>query len=365
LDGSLIDFENFLGGLSSAEQFFSANYSEAKSRWLEAARKAGAEIKSVPLGGNSKYSIDYAKVGSPNAQNIFLHISGTHGIEGFLGSAIQLAILTYLQKLPDNLCVIFVHCLNPWGMDNLRRVTEENIDLNRNFQPDDFTWNELNVVYRKINNFLNPKRKPTRLDPFLANAVIQIIRHGYVNLKQGIAGGQYGLPEGIYFGGHHTSRNIRVLRDILSEEIKSDRRVFGLEIHSGLGPYGYDTLFSSLDDSDWDEKRLEETLNHPLSSDDPKSSVGFKTKGDISSGIRDLLGKERTGWILQEFGTFSNIRGLKVLRNENMHHFYGDGSLSHWSKKDLMEFFNPASVRWRRYVIGRGLRVFDGTLRAF
>lgn len=365
MEGSLIDFEGFLGGLSSAEKFFSADYAEAKARWFEAAKKVGAEINSIPLGGSSKYSIDYAKIGNASSQNVFLHIAGTHGIEGFLGAAIQLAILSYLKNVPDNLSIIFIHCLNPWGMDNLRRVTEENIDLNRNFHSEDFSWKGSNAVYKKINNFLNPKRKPSRLEPFLLNTLFQIVINGYANLKQGIAGGQYEFPEGIYFGGQHTSRNIRVLKEILSKELVSAQRVFGLEIHSGLGPSGYDTLFSSLDDSWVEQKAFESALNHPLSSDDPKLSVGFRTTGDLSSGVRSLLGRERTAWILQEFGTFSNIRGLKVLRDENMHHFYGDGSLSHWSKKRLMEFFNPSSARWRRYVIGRGLRVFDSTLRVF
>ena len=359
-----IDFERFLGGLTTAENFFSESYDEARTRWLEAAEKIGAEVSSLRIGDNSGHFIDYARLGSSTASKVILHIAGTHGVEGYLGAAIQLAILSYGKTLPADTSILFIFCLNPWGMKNYRRTDEDNVDLNRNFRVDGFKSLETIDTYSKIDSFLNPQRVPRRFELFHLNLFIQILKYGFNNLKQAIAGGQYTFPKGIYYGGKKTSPNISALNEILKREITSEQSVLGLEVHSGLGPYAYDTLFGYFNNSGFSQKAIEQSLKRDLSTDDPVSSVGFRTSGDVSSGVRNLLGNERTGWILQEFGTYSTIRGLQVLRNENMQYFFGDRSFDHRSKKDFFEFFNPQAERWRRYVIGKGLSIIDLLVRA-
>ena len=71
---------------------------------------------------------------------VLIHICGTHGVEGFVGSAIQSFLLdnsTIIKKddhYDDTLpTLVFVHALNPFGFAHLRRVNENNVDLNRNF----------------------------------------------------------------------------------------------------------------------------------------------------------------------------------------------------------------------------------------
>jgi hypothetical protein len=61
-------------------------------------------------------------------------ISGTHGVEGFAGSACQLAAvrLGLFGELPSDLAVLMIHSINPYGFAFCRRVTESNVDLNRN-----------------------------------------------------------------------------------------------------------------------------------------------------------------------------------------------------------------------------------------
>lgn len=362
MSDTFIDFEQYLAGLSSSEGFFSKGYDEARTRWVEAVKKVGAEVSSLRLGDSSGHFLDYARIGSPNASKVILHIAGTHGIEGYLGAAVQLAALEFTNKIPDDISVIFIFCLNPWGMRNLRRTNENNIDLNRNFRVDGFKSANGSNLYARIDAFINPKRKPFYFEPFLPQVIWQIIRHGYANLKQGIAGGQYSFPTGIYYGGEQVSPNVRALTEILKKEIRANQKVFGIEVHSGLGPFCYDTLFGHMQGSWIQSDRLAAKISHEISGEDPKESVGFRSEGDIADGVRSLLGSDRTAWILQEFGTYSNIRGLKALRDENMHHFYGTRSLDHWSKRELMEFFNPRSSRWRRYVIGRGLRLLDAVV---
>ena len=39
--------------------------------------------------------------------------------------------------LPDDVAVLMIHLINPWGTAWMRRVNEDNIDLNRNYP---FEW---------------------------------------------------------------------------------------------------------------------------------------------------------------------------------------------------------------------------------
>ena len=68
-------------------------------------------------------------------------VSGTHGVEGFCGSGAQIDWLRRGEaaSLPVDVAALMVHAVNPYGFAWLRRVTEENIDLNRNWI--DFTSN--------------------------------------------------------------------------------------------------------------------------------------------------------------------------------------------------------------------------------
>jgi len=61
-------------------------------------------------------------------------MSGIHGIEGFAGSAVQLALLDKWNRgeLDGKPTIVLVHVMNPFGMANWRRWNENSVDLNRN-----------------------------------------------------------------------------------------------------------------------------------------------------------------------------------------------------------------------------------------
>ena len=80
-----------------------------------------------------KFTIDVAVLGSDAAPAIVVS-SGLHGVEGFLGSAIQLAMLEELKAdTAKNIRWVFIHAINPFGFAQIRRFNEDNVDLNRNF----------------------------------------------------------------------------------------------------------------------------------------------------------------------------------------------------------------------------------------
>ena len=78
-------------------EYFSAEYGEAREKFLSAAREAGAVLESHTNGeegprGQPLFT-DVAILGLSNASNVLLIVSGTHGVEGSCGSGLQTGLL--------------------------------------------------------------------------------------------------------------------------------------------------------------------------------------------------------------------------------------------------------------------------------
>ena len=118
---------------------FSPSYEVARHRFRDAATEAGATMEQhqVDVGEpGAGLTIDIATVGSRTPSWAVVVSSGVHGVEGFFGSAIQLAWLsrqTAGVPPPGDGAVVLVHAVNPSGFSTLRRTNEANVDLNRNF----------------------------------------------------------------------------------------------------------------------------------------------------------------------------------------------------------------------------------------
>ena len=86
-----------------------------------------------PVGG--ELATDIAWLREKDAPAVLVLISGTHGVKGFCGSGAQ---VDWLRRggpasTPKGVAVMLVHAVNPYGFAWLRRVTHENVDLNRNW----------------------------------------------------------------------------------------------------------------------------------------------------------------------------------------------------------------------------------------
>lgn len=115
------------------------DYHVQRASFMAAAESKGAETTSYPHPlpcplGEALYT-DVARIGPASASRLMLVVSGTHGVEGYYGSDCQIAWLETLDEkaLPADTALLLIHLLNPWGTAHLRRVNEDNIDLNRNF----------------------------------------------------------------------------------------------------------------------------------------------------------------------------------------------------------------------------------------
>ena len=68
-------------------------YADSRERFLDSARRAGADVVTFdhPMRGmdGEELAIDVATAGPADADAVLLIVSGTHGVEGFTGSALQ------------------------------------------------------------------------------------------------------------------------------------------------------------------------------------------------------------------------------------------------------------------------------------
>ena len=119
---------------------FSPDYATARARFRAAAEAKGWVLQALPIAAEGprgiELTIDVARLGPENPRRVVVVSSGTHGVEGYFGSAVQLALLEGAWAdvdLPDDTGLLLVHAVNPYGFAWNRRVNEDNVDLNRNF----------------------------------------------------------------------------------------------------------------------------------------------------------------------------------------------------------------------------------------
>jgi hypothetical protein len=336
--------------------YFSEDYLTARRRFLEAADAVQASIHTLPLASpaldSQQLSIDIAWLGSSDPSRALIHSSGLHGVEGFAGSAIQLALLEHRPSIPPDGAILLVHALNPYGMAWLRRANENNVDLNRNFVTSDEQRTGASVLYRKLDCFLNPKSPPSA-DYFYARAAYYALRYGVRHLAQAIAMGQYEYPKGLFYGGNRLESGPTLYRSWLADKLASLNRGFAIDVHTGLGRSGQESLFLSSELIRTDV--LAGKLGRELVSDATGSGAGYEIQGGYAGCFDVLPDRAEMHVVTQEFGTFPAVQVLHALREENRWHHYGSGTTLHPAKRRLKEIFAPESRAWRDSVISQGV----------
>jgi hypothetical protein len=183
---------------------------------------------------------DVALLGPADAANVVVVISGTHGVEGFCGSAVQTGLLRsgLAEQLPDGVRVVFIHAINPYGFAWLRRFNEDNVDLNRNFVDHAQPYPK-NEEYDKLANAIAP---PDCTEAALRRARSKLFdyakRHGETALQAAITQGQYNHPTGLFYGGGRPVWSNKLVHKIVHEHLAGSRNVVLIDIHTGLGDCG-------------------------------------------------------------------------------------------------------------------------------
>jgi uncharacterized protein DUF2817 len=351
---------------ADGQRFFSPDYFTARDRFRDAARGAGATLDALTLQARGplqeELTIDIARLGSSGTRRVLLHTCGLHGVEAFAGSAVQLAVLATPPIVPADCELVMVHVLNPYGMAWLRRVNENNVDLNRNFVGTNERREGTPTLYQLLDPLLNP-RSPPRADGFLLRLGAFALRHGPTATRQAIAEGQFEFPRGLFFGGTSLEPGPGAFLEWLGRHLARAERVFALDLHTGLGHRGESTLILEAGVGTASAPELGRALGSPVV-DPAAGQAVFRIRGGMGNALPQALPRARVDFLLQEIGTYPTLAVLRALREENRcHHHLAQVGVRHPAKLELLEALRPDSASWRKRAVVHGMSLVHAVAR--
>lgn len=311
---------------------FASDYLASRTRFRAAAEAAGFELQAHPIGltgpRGEELTVDFAVQGDPGAKRVVVVSSGTHGIEGFYGGAVQTAVLeNELAKgwrRPAGTRVVFVHAVNPYGFAYIRRVNEDNIDLNRNYLSG--TERPVNDGYDALAEVLAPPSlDPDVLQALDARLVAYAAEHGMAAVQAAVSSGQYDHPDGIFYGGRGPARSQEVMFDVLDRHLAGAERVVVLDLHTGLGAWGEVEIICGAGTPEDETERVRTWWgDHPVGIQETGESVSALVRGEWLTAARERLAPSEATVVALEWGTVDLIQVLQALRADNWLHVHGD-----------------------------------------
>jgi hypothetical protein len=235
---------------------FSQSYVEARGKFISASEAAGLDVQSHvhPLLGRDgeTLAMDVVRDGPADAAGVLLVSSACHGVEGYCGSGVQVALLGddgfRATVRAAGVAVLYIHALNPYGFSWWRRTTHENVDLNRNFH--DFSQPlPRNAGYDALAALLVPPTWPPS-EAVSAGIGRYTSEHGMAGLQAAVSGGQHTHPQGLFYGGVNPTWSNLTLRHVLREHGRHAQRLGWIDLHTGLGPSGHgERIFACRNDA--------------------------------------------------------------------------------------------------------------------
>jgi hypothetical protein len=341
---------------------FAPTYAQARAKFRAAAEGAGALLQAHPEPGRGAgmevLAMDVARLGADDADAVLLVSSGCHGVEGHAGSGVQVALLgdaaLRAHARRAGVALVFVHALNPWGFSHGRRVTQEGVDLNRNFI--DFRRPPpRNAGYDELADALLPADWPPPADAERRIAAYGA-RHGMAALQQAVSGGQYAHADGLFYGGAAPTWSQQTLRLVLRQHGARCRRLGWIDLHSGLGECGVGERIHAGRADDATRQRTLAWWGHRVTFTDDGSSVSADLQGNAWHAAYEECAQASYTGITLEFGTVPLAQVLQALR------------LDHWvaRRRDALDprreaaraamraAFYVETAPWQRAVLAQG-----------
>jgi len=338
---------------------FSQTYAEARGKFLAAAEAAGLDVDSKPhpLRGRDgeALAMDLARDGAKDAKRLLLISSACHGVEGFCGSGVQVALLrddSWRRAVHDaGVAVLYVHALNPHGFSWWRRVTQENVDLNRNFH--DFSQPlPASPAYDEIAALVVPPTWPPSAD---VNAQVErlVAERGMAALQAAVSGGQYSHPEGLYYGGRNPTWSNLTLRHVLREQAGRCRRLGWIDLHTGLGPNGHGERIYAGPDDDTELSRARAWWGDGVTSIYDGSSSSALLTGMMWQAAGEECPQAETTGIALEFGTVPTMDVINALRADQWleNHPETDATKRQAIKRQVRDAFYTDTPEWKRRIV--------------
>ena len=342
---------------------FSASYAQARGKFLQAAQTAGLPVQSHPhpLPGRDgeTLAMDVVLDAPADARRMLIVSSACHGVEGYCGSGVQVHALqdkAWRDAVRErSVAVLYIHALNPYGFSHVRRVTHENVDLNRNFH--DFSQAlPVNTAYREVQPLLLPEVWP----PDAANQAATgrfIAERGMQAFQAAVSRGQHEFPDGMFFGGQAPTWSNQTLRQVLRTHARDTERLAWIDLHTGLGPSGVgERIFAGPDDAQQIARAKAWWGQGITSIYDGSSTSAFLTGLMWMSAGEECPQAEYTGMAL-EYGTQPMEQVMHALRGDHWLHLHPEApeALRREIKQALMDAFYVDTPEWRQQIVDQAM----------
>ena len=349
-------------------RWFQPDYTALRAQFVRLAQNAGGCLERHGIEaagpGGEPLAIDVARIGPDDARKVLVVASGTHGVEGPAGSAIQAQVLgedLSVLHLPKDAAVVLIHAVNPFGFAWQRRQNENNVDLNRNF----LDWSRPppeRPVYAELDGLLNPLQISSDEDQrFNVEATRLLKAHGLPWLQARVSEGQYAFPQGLYYGGAGPEASNLIVREVLDRHLARAAEGVLIDLHTGMGAFGDWIALSASPAGTEPHAWLQQALPPArLSAPIGGAQAQDKRWPAVSGGLKEAAVRDNGHCDLRaftlEFGTYDEARTIRAERLENWAHHWGDreSEAGRAAVAEHAECFAPASPIWRARLLAGG-----------
>lgn len=342
---------------------FPADYAAARQHWLAAATLAADALGHYRCEGHGpageELFSDWAWIGPADAGSVLVLLGATHGVEGFVGSAVQQDLLANLAdtRPGGDTALLLIHGLTPWGFAWSRRCDEDGVDLNRNC-----------IDFKAVPD--NPDYDRLRPALFETDAEIRrrlfrqyVGQYGRIALEQGVSGGQYRDPSGPFFGGCAPAHGRKVCEDLIARHSLNSRRLAVIDLHSGLGPYGYGEIICDHAPGSPGAATASRWFGDAVTL--PQAGSGHSVP---KLGLLDYLWHavmdDDSCFVTLEFGSYSTDQLFELLLAD--HRLWAESFNQEQRRQQaaaMRQHFCPADPAWRELVLFRARQVIGQALQ--
>lgn len=367
-------------------KYFSENYDDSRNSFIKNSSKLTKKFKGasqsafkVPSKSDNDLTVDILYLPSlKKRKNLIIISSGVHGVEGYAGSAVQRMIMEEFitDETAASTGFIFIHSMNPYGFKYNRRVTENNIDLNRNSSIDSVLYKTVNEGYPAVSDLINPEGPVNTSSAgnifFEIQSVLKILSASMPVLRQAILQGQYQFPKGVYYGGSEPEPQIKSIVPYIKKYSAGYTVVMNIDLHTGYGERGKLHLFPNpVKDSKI--RAMMEKIFKGYGIDWGDTGDFYTVTGDFTGYLNNILNGVTFIPITFEYGTLDSqttvgsIKSLHITLLENQGFNYGYNSEKDKSEvqKNFKEMYFPSSPAWRTKIISDSRAIMKDALNRF
>lgn len=360
-------------------QPFSRTVLEATEKFTEACQASSGvvELFEHPLTDPNEKPLHttIGWLGPRDAQAVLLIVSGTHGNEGWAGSAIQIDALQRgaFGHLPPDTAVMMIHLINPWGCAWGRRENEDNADLFRDliyYKPELFSDDSL--FTDELAEILTLTDYSDDIHEKSMAATRQLLKKiSDLELTNIARMGQFRYPKIPYYNGGGISWSFRLYKDLVANYLSQTKRVFCIDIHTAFGEYGDGILIPYYKPEGPDSAKYD-YLQQTYGSDklyvggfNPSIPSHPRMPYEIACDFVPGLDMIATGL---EFGTYGDWPTIEesVEVDKYMSYLFNVGDPKNPERPDYVQGYKsrcyPDNDEWRGMVIKRSREVIDQTL---